>query len=112
LYVNRKVLLKNLLSSTSIKNYFKFKYRGEYYADIKQNVIAYLWDSGWKCEDIVELIFGDRKQSGMVSHYRNKRKLVHGLENWEELIEDGLYPITKSRDTNIGHEGYYELEKR
>lgn len=100
------------LSSTKIKNYFKFKYRGEYYADIKQHVINQLWDSGWICEDIAELVFHNRNQSGMVSHYRNKRKLVHGLENWEELIEDGLYPITKRKTTSIGHEGYFELEKR
>lgn len=92
-YINRTLLP----TSDMMKNYFKKKYRGRFYVDMKVCATHYLRESGLKVEEISLIIFGNKARHDTIIHFLKRGLDNIGddvINNWMQWVNDGLYPVT------------------
>jgi len=92
-YINRNTEATEL----DIKEYFKFKYRGLFYQQMKTNAAKLLRKKGMIYEDIAKVI--NLKNHDAALHHINKKKIDKVAEsivlaNFDEWILNKLYPMT------------------
>ena len=92
-YINRNTEATEL----DIKEYFKFKYRGLFYQQMKTNAAKLLRKKGMIYEDIAKVI--NLKNHDAAYHHINKKKIDKVAEsivlaNFDEWILNKLYPMT------------------
>jgi len=92
-YINRNTEATEL----DIKDYFKFKYRGVFYQQMKTNAAKLLRKKGMIYEDIAKVI--NLKNHDAAYHHINKKKIDKVAEsivlaNFDEWILNKLYPMT------------------
>ncbi len=92
-----------------IELYFRKKYRGQFYVDMKVCAAKYLRDNGLTLERIAEIIYGKKERHDTI-HLFLKRD-IELLDNdvvckWKEWIFEGLYPYTYGKDCKP--DGVYE----
>ncbi len=95
-----EVLINRITEPTEdqIRKYFKKKYRGRFYCQMKEIVTKHLKDKGLMHQDIAEILYGSRTKHDQVSYnLNNKATGVHRdvIDNWKYWIENNKYPISK-----------------
>jgi hypothetical protein len=94
-----EVLIDRLsdISAFDMKHYFKKKYRGRFYCQVKKMACSYLKNSGYGLADIAEIVYNDRKKHDCVFHnLRNNKDEINDYirQNWKQLVMTKTYPKT------------------
>lgn len=100
-YINRTLLP----TSDMMKNYFKKKYRGRFYVDMKVCACHYLKESGLTIQEIAKTVYGNKERHDTIIHFlkrENNDVDSRVFENWMRWINDGLYPKTVGKDVKDG----------
>ncbi len=86
------------LTDSDFQEYFRFKYRGGYYVQMKREVCRYMIEKGYTTLRIAELLYGNKERHDAVCHHLHHSKHFHKRQlvqdSWREWIKDGLYPIS------------------
>lgn len=85
------------LTDDEIGEYFRFKYRGGYYTQMKREACFFLRSKGYTTLKIASIVYGSSDRHDAVV-YHAKSKPFHKAEevqvNWRTWIKDKLYPIS------------------
>jgi len=108
-----EVLINRITEPTEdqLRRYFKKKYRGRFYCQMKEAVTRHLKDKGMLYQDIAEIVYGSRTKHDQVSYnLNNKVTGVHRdvIDNWKYWVEIKKYPISKHVSIERTPENTYE----
>jgi hypothetical protein len=86
----------------NIKRYFKFKYRGVYYMQMKYEVIKYLVSENYTHQEIAVILYGNISRHDTISILLRKSTDIEEAdfvrENMDEWIKSMKYPISVQID--------------
>jgi len=86
------------LTDSDFQEYFRFKYRGGYYVQMKREVSIMLRSKNYSLQKIATIVYGNPDRHDAVIYHMTKGKDFHAQEivkkSWREWIKDGLYPIS------------------
>jgi hypothetical protein len=89
---------KNKALVNSLKGYFKVKYRGAYYVQMKVEAMRKLRGMGYKTQEIAFIVYGNSKRHDVVCTLMKSHKDIEDAdivrENFHTWIVNKLYPVT------------------
>lgn len=103
------------LTDDDIEVYFRFKYRGGYYVQMKREACKFLREKGYTTKKIALLVYGSSDRHDAVIHHLKGSKDFHKKTevqiNWRSWVVNHIYPIS-SENGNFNEETgtYYRME--
>jgi len=85
------------LTDDEIAEYFRYKYRGGYYVEMKRQICKILRAKGYTTSHIGVMLYGSPDRHDAVIHHMKSKPFHKATEvqiNWRSWIKDGLYPIS------------------
>jgi arylamine N-acetyltransferase len=102
------------LTDDEIAEYFRYKYRGGYYVEMKRQICKILRAKGYTTSHIGTMLYGSPDRHDAVIHHMKSKPFHKATEvqiNWRSWIKDKVYPISSEQskyDDNTG--AYYRME--
>jgi hypothetical protein len=94
-----------------LKDYFKFKYRGRFYSEMKSCAIHYLKEKGYKHREVAEIVYGSCfRHDAVIHHLKNGLDIISSdvRDHWQFWIVDKLYPISQTKTIQRKPKNDYE----
>lgn len=91
----------DIITDDDLIDYFRFKYRGGYYVQIKREMCKELRKRGYKIQHIAEIVYGNKHRHDAVVHQLRNSNDFHRTE----YIRNHMYSWIKERLYPISHEG-------
>jgi arylamine N-acetyltransferase len=102
------------LTDSEIEEYFRYKYRGGYYVEMKRQICKVLRSKGYTTSRIGTMLYGSPDRHDAVIHHMKSKPFHKSTEvqiNWRSWIKDKVYPISSEQSKYDDKTGaYYRME--